>query len=78
MLKVGEEQLKKWEKKRGYYSALAVIETIMPACAMDDRAMAMQQCRMLGSRHLNAEVRWMTVTCLKNGVDRYWRPGAPK
>ena len=28
VLRVGEEQLKKWEKERGYYSALAVSETL--------------------------------------------------
>lgn len=27
---------------------------------------------------LDPSVRWMAITCIKNGVDRYWRLGAPK
>ena len=30
------------------------------------------------NRALDPGVRWMAITCIKNGVDRYWRPNAPK
>lgn len=33
---------------------------------------------VIGERELDASVRWMAITFIKNGVERYWRPGAPK
>lgn len=33
---------------------------------------------VISERELDASVRWMAITFIKNGVERYWRPGAPK
>ncbi|XP_019852787.1 PREDICTED: importin-11-like isoform X2 [Amphimedon queenslandica] len=55
-LKVGEEQLKAWQKDKGYYAGLATV---------------------FGDHSVDSTVRWMAITCLKNGVDTYWRPTAP-
>uniref|UniRef100_A0A8D8V4U8 Importin-11 n=1 Tax=Cacopsylla melanoneura TaxID=428564 RepID=A0A8D8V4U8_9HEMI len=32
---------------------------------------------ILKNRNIDNTVRWLGVLCLKNGVDRYWRKGAP-
>jgi hypothetical protein len=56
VLKVGQQQLKAWEKEKGYYGGLASV---------------------FGDRNVDANVRWMAIICLKNGIDQYWRPTAP-
>lgn len=34
--------------------------------------------KILSNHSIDVTVRWLAVTCLKNGVDRYWRKVAPK
>ena len=33
---------------------------------------------VIKERGVDASVRWMAITYIKNGVEKYWRPGAPK
>ena len=33
---------------------------------------------IFSNRGLEPSLRWMAITYIKNGVDRYWRVGAPK
>lgn len=56
VLKLGEEYLREWESRPGFYTTLA---------------------KVLADRSVDVPVRWMAITYIKNGVDRYWRPGAP-
>ena len=32
---------------------------------------------IFSNRGVEAGVRWMALTCTKNGVDQFWRVGAP-
>lgn len=33
---------------------------------------------VFGDRTVEPVVRWMALTCIKNGVEQFWRPGAPR
>lgn len=33
---------------------------------------------VIGDRGVDPGVRWMAITYMKNGVDRYWRKDAPR
>lgn len=33
---------------------------------------------IFADRSVEGAVRWMAITCLKNGIDCYWRPNAPQ
>lgn len=32
---------------------------------------------VFSNRRVDAGVRWMALTCTKNGADQFWRVGAP-
>lgn len=76
VLKEGENYLKQCELQAGFYTVLAV------SCSMQHRV-RVRTClvgsqKVWADRQVDVPVRWMAITYIKNGVDRYWRPGAPK
>lgn len=85
VMKLGERQLDSWKTEKNFYTALAVRLTARrKACYVVPNQriyVCLYRCTLQGvlsSRSLDPAVRWMAITNIKNGVDQYWRPGAPK
>lgn len=79
VLKVGENYLKECETQPGFYTTLAVSPISTPFVAYISYCSVRNVFqKVLADRSLDVPVRWMAITYIKNGVDRYWRPGAPQ
>lgn len=72
LLKRGENLLKSWEGQTGFYRTLSVL-----LCYYDVIAIVLCLYQAIFTNHqVETPVRWMAITYIKNGVDRYWRKGA--
>ena len=80
-LKVGEQQLDAWKNQTGFYSSLAVSYSpvYLRFCTLPGwfDALSLAQA-IIVNRSVVPGARWMALTYIKNGVDKFWRPGAPK
>lgn len=74
MLKPAEQKLKEWEIEPGFYSVLFVKLTFsLFNEIIRNLYKFINFQRIFSNQSLDLNVRWMSILCFKQGVEKYWR-----